>query len=182
MSITEYARHRGCDLKAVQYAVKTGRIQRGEDGRIESEQADKDWEKNTDHTRARYGPRRRNVRAEGVPSWAAQQHAQGEAAAFADPQRQAGATNFSQARAAREIYEARIKKLEFEQMQGNLVSRRGMEVAAYNRGRIIRDAMMNIPNRIAAQLAAETDPATVHEQLEAEIRTVLEEFAGGKLG
>jgi hypothetical protein len=37
--------------------------------------------------------------------------------------------------------------------------------------------MLNIPDRLAALLAAETDPARVHELLTTEIRRALQEFA-----
>jgi hypothetical protein len=48
MTLTEYARHRGCDKKAVQFAIERGRIKRNEDGSINSDRADVDWEANTD--------------------------------------------------------------------------------------------------------------------------------------
>jgi hypothetical protein len=43
MTLTEYARHRGCDKKAVQFAIERGRIKRNEDGSIDSARADLDW-------------------------------------------------------------------------------------------------------------------------------------------
>jgi hypothetical protein len=191
MSLAEYARHRGCNLKAVQFAVIRGRITRRDDGQIESDQADADWEKNTNHANARYGPKKKarrdpQVDAEAgvrrAATWAAKHHAEAEAAPLGDMSRQSSALNFASARAAREIYEARLKKLEFEERQGNLLNKRSVEVAQFNRGRVLRDALFNIPNRMAAQLAAEAEPAAVHDLLEGEIRMVLEEFTGGKLG
>ncbi|HEY1242189.1 MAG TPA: hypothetical protein VGF16_16610 [Bryobacteraceae bacterium] len=166
MTITEYARHRGCELNAVQYAVSSGRIERQADGKIDSEKADRDWEANTHHAKARNGHRRRQdpeELAEGVHQPAA-------------------ANSFAQARAARELFAARLARLEFERRQGNLLLKRSVEIAAHNRGRILRDALFNLPNRIAAQLAAESDPAAVHGLLENEIRVLLDQFAGGELG
>lgn len=61
MTITEYARHRGVYLQAVQYAVKAGRIKRDVDGKINSDQADADWQRNTMHTNARTAPRKKTV-------------------------------------------------------------------------------------------------------------------------
>jgi hypothetical protein len=42
--------------------------------------------------------------------------------------------------------------------------------------RIVRDSMLNIPDRVAAELAAETDPFKVQQRLSAEIRLALIEL------
>ena len=42
---------------------------------------------------------------------------------------------------------------------------------------MFRDGMLNIPDRLAAVLAAETEPARVHQLLTDEIRHALQEFA-----
>lgn len=176
MSISEYARHRGCELRAVQFAVERKRITRNEDGTIDSERADQEWEENTDHSFARYGPKppRRPSHRESPGSSDGRARAQ---AANVDDQRPG--VNFHNARAAREIYEARLKKLSFEQKQGNLLPRAEVEAATQNTFQVFREAMLNVPNRVAGQLAAETDPLRIHELLEAEIRLALQEFAGG---
>jgi len=52
-----------------------------------------------------------------------------------------------------------------------------MQVAAFNRYRIFRDGMLNIPDRLAAVVAAESDPRRVHELMSTEIRKALTEFS-----
>jgi len=79
----------------------------------------------------------------------------------------------------RENYLARLAKIEFEERSGKLVSRDEVQVAAFNKFRTFRDGMLNIPDRVAAVLAAESDPAMVHEILAIEIRKALLEFADG---
>jgi len=79
----------------------------------------------------------------------------------------------------RENYLARLAKIEFEERSGKLVSRDEVQVAAFNKFRTFRDGMLNIPDRVAAVLAAESDPARVHEILATEIRKALLEFADG---
>jgi hypothetical protein len=170
MTITQYARHAGVYLQAVQYAVKSGRIKRDANGMIDSEQADADWQRNTLHTNARRGPRKKVV-AE------AQERAAETASELGAPDRLAAAPDFSKARAAKEIYLARLTRLEFEKRQGNLISRAEVVTATANQFRILRDACFNIPNRIAAQIAAETDPVTVHELLEAELTRIFEAYS-----
>jgi hypothetical protein len=41
----------------------------------------------------------------------------------------------------------------------------------------MRDALLNVPDRIAAVLAAERDPARVHAELTKEIKRVLHELS-----
>jgi hypothetical protein len=50
-------------------------------------------------------------------------------------------------------------------------------VASFNRFRQFRDGMLNMPDRLAAVLAAETNPRQVHELLTTEIRKALLEFS-----
>lgn len=185
VSITEYARHRGCNLKAVQVAVSTGRIKREADGTIDVEKADRDWEKNTEHAKARYGPKSTHHVEGGrkaSSTWAAKKRAEADGLALADPQRsQTTALSFANARAAKEVYEARLKKLEFEERQGALVPKRAVDVNVFNLFRVLRDACLNVPSRLAAQLAAEPDPLVLHDLLYGELQMVFEEFSAGKM-
>ncbi len=47
LSISAYARHRGVSRQAVHLALRTGRIRRSADGRIDVEEADRAWLANT---------------------------------------------------------------------------------------------------------------------------------------
>jgi hypothetical protein len=178
MSLCEYARYRGCDKKAVQFAVERGRITRNPDGTIDSDAADQEWEQNTDHAHARYGPK--------PPSRTRTSHRETHGdrprATVANVDERPG-VNFHNARAAREIYEARLKKLLYEQRLGNLLPRAEVEAATQNTFQIFREAMLNVPNRVAGQLAAEGDPRKIHELLETEIQLALWTFVevGGSI-
>jgi len=88
-----------------------------------------------------------------------------------------GGLDYSRARTVTETYRAKLCKIEFEERSGKLISRDEVQVAAFNRFRMFRDRMLNIPDRVAAVLAAESDTASVHETLSSEIRKALEEFA-----
>ncbi len=169
ISLRGYARHRGVSLKAVQKAIQSGRIRTTADGKIDTEQADAEWERNT-------GPKARHTIA--FPSPAAK-----SAQPAPEPPRTdlgaAGGLDYARARAVRENYLARLAKIEYEERLGKLVSRDEVQVAAFNRFRTFRDGMLNIPDRVAAVLAAENDPRKVHEVLTTEIRKALLEFADG---
>jgi hypothetical protein len=153
LSQRAYARHRGMALSAVQKAISSGRISTLPDGRIDPDAADREWEANT---KARPPAVRRQ------PD---------------DDQDAFGAAQYSKARAVREHYQARLAKIDYEERIGNLVSKDEVQVAAFNTHRVIRDAMLNIPDRVAAMLAAETDEAKCHEVLTTEIRKALNDFA-----
>ena len=54
-----------------------------------------------------------------------------------------------------------------------------MKSAAFSKARIARDSLLNIPDRIAAVLAAEADQEKIHALLSSEIRQALEDLTGG---
>jgi hypothetical protein len=176
VSLRAYARHRGVSLKAVQKAIESGRIQTTEEGKIDVEQADADWEKNT-------APRAGKTAKFQKPPAGRKTSTAAAAASNArlDPA-SAGGLDYARARAVHENYRARLAKLDYEAKLGKLVSRDEVEIAAFNRFRTLRDGMLNIPDRLAAVLAAETDPIKVHELLTTEIRKALLDFSDGKDG
>jgi len=155
MSLRQYARHRHVALNSVQKAIRAQRIETLPDGRVDSAEADAAWRRNTRvYTTALTG-----------------QHQP-------DAERGAAADQYASARAVREHYEARLAKIEYEERTGRLVSKDEVQIAAFNRFRQFRDAMLNLPDRLAAQLAAESEEAKCYEILSNEVRRALNEFAG----
>src|ERR1039458_5162650 len=88
-----------------------------------------------------------------------------------------GASQYTKARAVREHYQARLAKIDYEERIAKLVSGEEVQVAAFNKFRQFRDAMIILPDRLAAMLAAETVETTVHALLTNEIRKALNDFA-----
>ena len=157
MSLRAYARHRGVALNAIQAALASGRIQAEKEGdklRIDPAAADLALAENTDFSK------------------------QGRKAPGADDaaSRPAPGT-FASSRAEREAYQAKLKKLEFEERSGKLVDIDEVRREAFELARAVRNALTAIPDRISAQLAAEVNPHRVHELLAEEIRKALEELA-----
>jgi hypothetical protein len=76
-----------------------------------------------------------------------------------------------------EIERGRILEARAKAEIGRLVSVEEVKKVAFARGRIIRDGLMNIPDRISSLLADENDAAKIHEILSKEIREVLEELS-----
>ncbi|MDZ4678408.1 MAG: hypothetical protein SGI74_12965 [Oligoflexia bacterium] len=110
--------------------------------------ADKEWEQTTDPSKQRNN--------EGEDSSSSQ--------------------SYLKARAVRETYQARIAKLEFEEKTGKLIDAEKVKLEAFEVARIVRDALLNIPNRISNELAGEPDPVKVHKLLSQEITRALEEL------
>jgi hypothetical protein len=188
VSLRAYARHRGVSLRAVQKAIQAGRIEKSPAGKIDVPIADTQWDTRT-------APRPLIAKRNGSPQKQKTVPADGQSRRFPEPNRNpnvpadprmdlprgdlpgASGADYSRARAVRENYLARMSKLDFEERSGKLVSRDEIQVAAFNKFRTFRDGMLNLPDRLAAVLAAESDSAKVHELLATEIRKALLEFA-----
>jgi hypothetical protein len=156
MSLRQYARHRGVVLSSVQKAIRSQRIATLPDGRIDSDAADAGWKRNTRAYAPAVTRRPEPEEDEGSPF---------------------GASQYTRARAVREHYQARLAKIDYEERVGKLVSKDEVQVAAFNKFRQFRDHMLNLPDRLAAMLAAESDAAKCYEILAIEIRRALNDFA-----
>jgi len=170
ISQREYARRRGVSRQAVQRAVNSGRISTVA-GNIDPERADREWVENTDQSkpRNRITGRPKHARAAGQPA---------EPMAFgASESGDGSATGYARARAAREVYQAQLAKLELDVRNGVLVRADEVRVGAFNMARKTRDQLVAIPDRVAATLAATQDPVEVHRILEEEIERVCQEIA-----
>jgi len=159
LSLRAYAKHRGVSLAAVQKAIHSGRITPNADGLIESDRADAEWA-------AKTRPGQRRTRS-APPAVREPAEASG-----------AGGLDYFRARAIRESYLARLAKIEFEEKTAKLISRDEVQVAAFTKARTVRDNLLNIPDRLAATLASESDADKVHQILTGEIRKALDELAG----
>ena len=70
------------------------------------------------------------------------------------------------------LLEARVKA-----ETGELVPIDDVRSTFYAKGRIVRDGILNIPDRISSLLATIDDASQIHEILTQELRTVLEELS-----
>jgi phage terminase Nu1 subunit (DNA packaging protein) len=86
-------------------------------------------------------------------------------------------TTFAQARLAREVFSAKLKKLEYETRIGKLVPTDEVSIKWYTLGRQIRDRVLGIASKLAPQLAAETDVRRVREILDTEVTVILKGLA-----
>ena len=161
LSASAYARHRGVSHVAVLKAIKTGRIVKESDGTIDPEKADAAWANNTSPAQQRKVPKK----IEQAPERPI------------DPPLAGSGPNYAQSRAIKEAYLARLAKLEYEEKSGVLIRADSVKVAWFNTLRVLRDRTLNLPDRLAPILAAETDPKCVREMLDAELRLILSDAA-----
>ena len=158
----EYARHRGCSRNAVHKAIKEGRISTTPDGLINHVLADIEWSQNT---RARAGSTRA---PEGAPAAGAVPRA-----AESRPD------DYNTSRGRREAAEAKLAELRLAEQLGELIRVDEVRMAYAKRAAGLREALLQIPARMAAVLAAENDLARCHDLLRDELHQVLAQVTEG---
>ena len=78
-----------------------------------------------------------------------------------------------------EMEKGKILEAKAKVETGELVSVEEVKTSAYNKARIVRDSILNIPDRVASMLASITDEQKIHEALLIELRTALEGLSDG---
>lgn len=85
--------------------------------------------------------------------------------------------SFSAEQTRERHFRARLAELEFNERVGTLVEAEKVQAEAFRMARLVRDAVLNVPSRLAGILAAESDQRKVHDLLEKELRQALESLA-----
>lgn len=170
-----YARSRaerglpGGALSAVQKAAATGRIVLV-GGKVDPAAADRAWDARTDVDQQSRGA------LGGYAPKTAPQAQVAQAAPAASPMVDAVVSDrdtYFAHKARRELVEAQLAELELAEKRGELVRRADVERETFATMRALRDRMLGVADRIAAQVAAEGDVAKVHEIIVREIRESL---------
>ena len=89
-----------------------------------------------------------------------------------------GGTSLLQARTVNEVVKAQTNKVRLARLKGELVDRPQAVAHVFKLARAERDAWLNWPARVSAQLAAklEVDAHTLHVLLETAVREHLQEL------
>lgn len=85
--------------------------------------------------------------------------------------------SYHEARTLAQRYKAALLKIELDEKTARLVEAEVVKSTAFSKARTLRDALLNIPDRISPVLAAETDQLKTSDILIQEIRQVLEELS-----
>lgn len=156
VSLREYAKIRGVHLNAVQTAVKSGRIHKTTDGKIDVEKANQEWLQNTDPSKSRHPESFFEHGNENT---------------------KVSHSSFQQAKTADVYYRAMIAKAKLKKMTGETIDRKKAGMHAFNLGRSLRDLFVSFPTRYGALIAAdlETDEHKTVVVLDEYVRKLLSE-------
>ena len=166
MSRRAYATHRGCSDTAVRKAIKDGRISIEPDGSIDPVKADAAWADNTDASQQR----KETPEPRDIPSSAP--------AASSDVGFGENIT-IAKVQVAEKLAKTQMVRLRVAKMKGELVDRRKAEASVFDLARRERDAWINWPARVAANMAADLDiePHAMEQVLTRYLRTHLADLA-----
>lgn len=87
------------------------------------------------------------------------------------------AVDFVSARTMREAYRAQMAKIDFEERSGKLTDAAKVKDDAFRAGRIVRDALLAIPDRLSDILAAEDDPRVIRQLLLDDFEQILNDLS-----
>ena len=170
----EWARRRGFSRQYVGRLVKRG-VVRLVDGKIDPAEADAAIVAVREPAR----PRRRSGAPKAEPARAKPAGDSRDIEPVSLPQGGHLPTLLLQSRIKSEVERAKLLEIKAKVEAGKYVDADEVKVAAFNRARVVREALLSIPDRIAAVLAAETETQKVHAIIAAEVRQALEELTGG---
>lgn len=179
LSIRAYALHRGVSDTAVRKAIKAGRITPEADGTLEPAKADRQWTANTDASQQRETPKASRPAQPAPKSSQAASTAPNRPEPPQEPLGIPGSgTSLLQAKTVNEVVKAQTNKVRLAKLKGELVERNQAIAHVFKLARTERDAWLNWPGRIAAQVAASlgSDAHTVHVVLENAVREHLAEL------
>lgn len=166
-SLSQYATHIGASPAYVTKLKKQGRIVMQQDGDkrvVNFDLSDRLIRNTTDMGRARNG---------------ANAGAQAPTAPIADVAAGPGRVDviFRQAQAQERVFGAKLAELDYRKAVGELVRTDAIRAALASVISATRDALMQLPARLAPVLAAEADAARVHDVLQAELYQALQQLA-----
>jgi hypothetical protein len=177
MGLREYARSRGLPVSTLAKALKSGRVDRLPNGRIDPEAADRSW---LQRTRARTDGavlRTPNASEPAVPRdgvYAKAHSPVGKANGRSPSSPPRG--SLADAQRTCLLIRARKESLDLQERAGKLIDAEEARSVAFAVGRRARDMLMGMPARLGPTLEMR-DAASIAKLLEAEVQHVCTELA-----
>jgi hypothetical protein len=171
-SLRELARQRGISDKVVRKAIASGRLKES----VGHDEKGRPFIRDIDLAIAelRQNAGRTSVRTEGSADGSAPAGSAAESAGPTDrTARIISAETLVDAQRMATLERARRDRMANDLREGRLVEVEKAAKVAFEAERTIREAVLNVTARIAAELAAETDAARVHILLDAALREAL---------
>ena len=150
----EFARQQGFSKPYITKLVKKGVITL-KDGKIDPKQALQSMANNA------------------APSTAIREIDSGELFPAPTGKKPGQGISYVDARTMREAFRAKLAKLEYEEKTGKLTDASKVKDDAFKAGRILRDELLGIPDRIADLLSAEDNPLIIKNLLLEELESAL---------
>lgn len=166
----ELARQLEVSRQAVNDLVRRGIIEVGQDGRIDLELA-------RVALANRVRPSGKTAAALGTPPPVAQGIAIAPPGADATPDT---GVSYHVAKTLREAAEAKIAQLRLGELRGELVRADTVRAETARLAASLRESLLQLPARLTPVLAAETDPAKLHDLLDTELRHVLAQLTAAE--
>ncbi len=170
VSQAEWARRHGFSRQYVSKLIATGVI-RLVDGKIDPELADHALAARREPAR----PARRSPAADLSAPAPRKPSSLGEPTEFIGSDLP---TLLLRARTKSEVEKGKLLELKAKVEAGKFVDVDEVNTAAFNKARVVRDALLNIAARLAPLVAAESDERACFDLIDREIRQALEELAG----
>ena len=158
LSQSEFAKRQGWSRQYVAKLVKSGKIKLV-NGKVDEQAA------------------LSALKQQAEPATALRQAPARQEAFPATPTDSRQAVDFVTARTMREAFKAKMAKMEYEEKSGKLTDAARVRDDAFQAARMVRDALLGIPDRLADVLAAETDPKKIRELLMNELEDILNELS-----
>jgi phage terminase Nu1 subunit (DNA packaging protein) len=177
-TVTEYALHRklrglpGATRQSVYSALKTGRIVRGENGKIHATEADAAWAASTGAQNGSLAKSQAAGVVVPIRPGATGTGTTGHPHTDAEEEE-----SYAEARTRKEVATANLKELEAAEKRGDLVDAHAAARQFRSMTSAARDRIMSIPQRIAGRLAGITDENEVLVLLDDELRDALDAVA-----
>ena len=196
LSRRAYAAHRGVSETAVRKAIASGRVSVEADGTIDPVKADRDWSSQTDPAKQRglqsialgtqtAASTARATATKPVPRAAIEAVSETlrEVGGDGPGETGGGDISFLRARMANEVLKAQTGKIKLQKLKGELVDRARATTQVFDLARRERDAWLNWPPRIAANMAAELgiEAHAMEQVLDRYLRAHLAEMAEVKI-
>lgn len=175
VSALEYAKHRGCSEYSVRDAIERGILKlslsidsSGTNKKyfIDVDAADEEWPPSPREMMAR----NKKVPVEEIVKKEIERENPPPAPA---EKKKSSIELYNEARAAKEQANAKMAETKYMQLAGELAPVAEVKDEAFSLGRRLRDAFLIMPDRLSADLAAETNVFKVHKMLDKEIREIL---------
>ena len=171
MTQTQYAKHRGVTQGRISQLSKEGRLVLTSTGLVVVEDSDRALAASINPSQQRKKkPKPEPSKSDNVPT----QTKQDLIKLFSTP----GSLTESESRIKKNEADTKLKEIAIEKMKGNLYDAAKADSHVFSRFRSARDAMLSIPARISAELAAMSDPFEIQRKLTKEIeQAMIEEMS-----